>query len=80
VREKNTAAYQQLLEEARLDREQTWMVGNSPKSDIHPALEAGLRAVFVPHERTWSLEIVDLPEPSDRFHMVERFSDLSGIF
>ena len=56
------------------------MVGNSPKSDIHPALEAGLRAVFVPHERTWSLEIVDLPEPSDRFHMVERFTDLSRMF
>ena len=34
----------------------TWMIGNSPKSDINPALEAGLNAVFVPHATpgSWS--------------------------
>ena len=40
----------------RLVREQTWMIGNSPSSDINPALEAGLHAVFVPHRNTWMLE------------------------
>jgi len=33
-----------------------WMVGNSPRSDINPALEAGLNAVFIPHPATWELE------------------------
>ena len=80
VREKDAAAYREIVERSQMTPERTWMVGNSPKSDIHPALEAGLRAVFVPHLRTWSLEIVDLPEPSDRFHMVERFADLSRMF
>ena len=75
VREKDAAAYRGIVERAQMTPERTWMVGNSTKSDIHPALEAGLRAVFIPHDRTWSLEIVDLPEPSDRFHMVERFAD-----
>jgi putative hydrolase of the HAD superfamily len=80
VREKDAAAYRGIVERFDMTPERTWMVGNSPKSDIHPALEAGLRAIFVPHERTWSLEIVDLPEPSERFRMVERFADLSTIF
>ena len=38
----------------------TWMVGNSPKSDINPALAAGLNAVFVPHDNTWILEHEEL--------------------
>jgi putative hydrolase of the HAD superfamily len=80
VREKDAAAYRDIVDRFEMTPERTWMVGNSPKSDIHPALEAGLRAIFVPHERTWSLEIVDLPEPSERFRMVERFADLSTMF
>ena len=36
-----------------LRKNDTWMIGNSPKSDINPALEAGLNAVLVPHENTW---------------------------
>jgi len=80
VREKDAAAYRGIVERFEMIPERTWMVGNSPKSDIQPALEAGLRAVFVPHQRTWSLEIVDLPELSDRFRMVERFADLSRLF
>jgi putative hydrolase of the HAD superfamily len=32
------------------------MVGNSPRSDINPALAAGLNAVFIPHPATWELE------------------------
>jgi putative hydrolase of the HAD superfamily len=34
----------------------TWMIGNSPKSDINPSLAAGLNAVFLPHDCTWVLE------------------------
>jgi putative hydrolase of the HAD superfamily len=80
VREKDTATYKQLIEEVRLDREQTWMVGNSPKSDIWPALGAGLGAVLVPHPHTWRLEHAEMPEPSARFHRVERFTELKTLF
>ena len=34
----------------------TWMIGNSIKSDINPALAAGLHAVFLFHKDTWVLE------------------------
>ena len=48
-----------------MDPERTWMIGNSPKSDINPALEAGLRAVFVPHAHTWVLEKQEI-RPGER--------------
>ena len=40
------------------------MVGNSLRSDILPALEAGAFAVHVPHELTWAYErAVEAPDP-----------------
>ena len=45
---------------------ETWMIGNSPKSDINPALEAGLGAVLVPHARTWVLEHRGTARPGRR--------------
>ena len=56
VKEKDTGSYQRLVRERGLVPERTWMIGNSPKSDINPALAAGLNAVFIPHPHTWSLE------------------------
>lgn len=63
-----------------MDPAATWMVGNSPKSDINPALAAGLAAVLVPNENTWSLEREALPPPSERFRVVDRFTDLCRLF
>ncbi len=56
VAEKNVEAYRSVVEKYALIPERTWMIGNSPKSDINPALSAGLNAVFVPHDNTWILE------------------------
>jgi len=79
--EKDTSAYQDLAGRHQLVPEITWMVGNSPKSDINPALDAGLNAVFVPHERTWTLEQTDLRTPGPGLlHIVEKFPDLSKFF
>ena len=59
----------------------TWMIGNSPKSDVNPALEAGLNAVFVPHPHTWGLEKEELrPRQGGRLLTVERFVDLRRHF
>ena len=81
VKEKDSAAYRNLVEERGHPGEDTWMIGNSPKSDINPALEAGLGAVLVPHARTWVLELQELRAPEgSRFLRVERFSDLTGLF
>lgn len=81
VKEKDAASYRALVVERALEPARTWMIGNSPKSDINPALEAGLNAVFVPHDRTWTLELQDIrPQGPGEFKVVEKFSDLLGLF
>jgi putative hydrolase of the HAD superfamily len=80
VREKNEAAYRELALDRDCVIERTWMIGNSPKSDINPALAAGLSAVFVPHPRTWVLEREEVPESHPRLLKVERIAELVHHF
>ena len=80
VKEKDAPAYQRLVEERGFDPRETWMIGNSPKSDINPALEAGLNAVLVPHPHTWVLEHQDLREGGDRLKIVATFGQLRHYF
>ncbi len=80
VREKDAESYAGLAAERALPRELTWMIGNSPKSDINPALAAGLNAVFVPHERTWHLEKTELSNGPGKLLTVSSFSELLTIF
>jgi len=82
VAEKDTPAYKTIIQKHNLHPPTTWMVGNSPKSDINPALLAGLHAVFVPHDRTWILEHEELCQPpqSCRLLVLDRFAQLCENF
>jgi len=81
--DKIPAAYLAIAEKYALDPALTWMVGNSPKSDINPALVAGLHAVFVPHDNTWVLEHEELAQatlPGQQLLKLDRFSQLVNHF
>jgi len=82
VAEKNPMTYRSIVSKYRLVPSLTWMVGNSPKSDINPALSAGINAVFVPHDQTWILEheTLDATPENLRLLQVERFADLQKFF
>jgi putative hydrolase of the HAD superfamily len=80
VKEKDLDSYSALISERVMQREVSWMVGNSPKSDINPALAAGINAIYVPHERTWHLERTDLAEGPGRLLILDRFADLTKHF
>jgi putative hydrolase of the HAD superfamily len=82
VAEKDAATYRTVVEKFGLVPDLTWMIGNSPKSDINPALEAGLHAVFVPHDNTWMLERDELRQNSGdgRLLEVENFARLRDLF
>jgi putative hydrolase of the HAD superfamily len=82
VKEKNVNSYRRLVEERGCDPGRTWMIGNSPKSDINPALAAGLNAVYVPHSRTWTLEREELRRDVGQGMLVEviSFSELKRWF
>ncbi len=64
-REKDVDAYRRLVRDAGLDPTLTFMIGNSPRSDINPAFAAGLRAVFIPHPHTWELEHEEINDAGD---------------
>ena len=82
VAEKDPAAYARVVEKHALDPAATWMVGNSPKSDINPAMAAGLHAVFVPHGDTWILEHEEInpAPPQQKLLIVGRFAELREHF
>lgn len=81
VMEKDVATYEDVIRRHGVDRARGWMVGNSPKSDILPALAVGLRTVFVPHAATWQLELLELPAVEEgRMLVLERFADLIQHF
>ena len=79
LREKDTPAYTRVAGEFQLVLARSWMIGNSPKSDINPALAAGLQAVYVPHPRTWHLEREPVPA-RDGLLQLESFGALRDYF
>jgi putative hydrolase of the HAD superfamily len=82
VPEKEPAAYLQVLASHELTPHTTWMIGNSPKSDINPALAAGLHAVFLFHRDTWVLEHAEIAPAPPGQHLIEldAFAKLCTIF
>ncbi len=78
VREKDTGAYHDLVLRHSLHCHSTFMVGNSPRSDVLPALEAGLWAIFVPHAHTWKLEHEDL-DPHPRLLTAQSLGELPAL-
>jgi putative hydrolase of the HAD superfamily len=81
VQEKDVATYYQVVSELRVDPKYTWMVGNSPRSDINPALAAGLNAVYIPHPHTWHLEHEEVQDAGDgRVLTLSTFADLRSYF
>ena len=80
VKEKDVNGYRSLLSKSTHSPERTWMIGNSPKSDINPALKAGLGAVLIPHKNTWSLEHEPLPQKTERLKIVRSFEELRILF
>ncbi|HEX4203904.1 MAG TPA: HAD family hydrolase [Ktedonobacteraceae bacterium] len=81
VPEKDVETYQRVVNELALEPTQTWMIGNAPRSDINPALAAGLNAVFVPHPHTWSVEHQDIDRAgTGKLLEIKRFAELREYF
>jgi len=80
VAEKNPDIYAGIVADQGLSPDSTWMIGNSPRSDILPARAVGLHAVYIPNSDTWILERAEL-DPSDGGVLVlGSFADLVRHF
>ncbi|MGX5732679.1 HAD family hydrolase [Bosea thiooxidans] len=76
VSDKKAATYDRIFARHGDGAGRAMMVGNSLKSDILPALEAGAWAVHVPHALTWVLEHAEEPAGHGRFI---KLTDLGGL-
>lgn len=79
-REKDVEAYRRLVQDAELDPAATYMIGNSPRSDINPAVRAGLRAVYIPHPHTWELEQEEIELVEGMITELTAFRRLMEVF
>jgi putative hydrolase of the HAD superfamily len=79
VFEKSVETYRRLMAKHRLVPKRTWMIGNSPRSDINPARAAGLGTVFIPYHTTWQHELEEIT-PDGGTLMLENFGQLAEHF
>jgi putative hydrolase of the HAD superfamily len=80
VADKTPDTYLGLARELALDPARTWMIGNSPKSDIIAARRAGWNAVFIPNEHTWVHEDESLDPDDAAILRLTHFADLTRHF
>jgi len=81
VQEKDIAAYRHVVSEVGVDPQHTWMIGNSPRSDINPALAAGLNAIYIPHPHTWHFEHEEVQNAGEgRLLTLSIFTELRTYF
>lgn len=80
VPEKTPEVYQEVAGRQGWKPEEVWMVGNSLKSDVNPALAAGMNAVFIPSAVSWSFENAEIQPGKGRYLQLEKFSELREHF
>ncbi|MFH1454620.1 MAG: HAD family hydrolase [Armatimonadota bacterium] len=80
VPEKDIKTYKDIIEEFKLNTENTWMIGNSPRSDINPAKAAGLGTVFIPYHMTWEHETERIQRGARETIILKDFSELKIYF
>lgn len=69
---KDSTALSDILKTIHAEPNRTWMVGNSLKTDIKPALEMNINAIYIPAETEWKYDFVDLKiKPNQAFFRLE---------
>ena len=79
VSDKSAATYARIFGRHSGSPQNSVMVGNSLKSDVVPAIEAGSWGVYVPHELTWVLEHVEPPVAAPRFRQIVDLGELPAL-
>jgi putative hydrolase of the HAD superfamily len=78
VSEKTPDTYRRVFDRHGAGPEQAVMAGNSVKSDVLPALEAGAWAALIPYPLVWAHEAADAPADHPRYRELAALGDLAG--
>jgi putative hydrolase of the HAD superfamily len=76
VSEKDRGTYDRVFTRHGTGPAEAVMAGNSMKSDVLPALEAGAFAVHIPYAVTWAHELADAPEGHARYGALRTIAEL----
>jgi len=76
VDEKDVVTYVAAARVVGVDAARCWMVGNSPRSDVNPAREAGMRTVHIPHQAPWHRELAPLATVGPPTLVVRTFAEV----
>ncbi|WP_371157668.1 HAD family hydrolase [Jannaschia sp. 2305UL9-9] len=79
VSDKKAATYTRAFADHGDGAQAGLMVGNSMKSDVIPAIEAGAWGVFCPSEQEWALERADPPVAAPRYHEIASLHELPDL-
>jgi putative hydrolase of the HAD superfamily len=79
VSDKTVSTYQRVFARYGEGAERAMMVGNSLKSDVIPAIEAGSFGVHVPHDLIWDLEHAEAPVEAERFRRIAHLGELEDL-
>jgi putative hydrolase of the HAD superfamily len=78
VSEKTAETFRRLFARYDVAPHRAIMAGDSMRSDILPALEAGAWAAFIPHSLVWYHERADGPGEHQRFRQLASLAELPG--
>ena len=81
--DKTPQTYRDIVATYDLDATRTWMIGNSLRSDIQPALAAGINAAYIPNPHTWHMEHLEFEHEASwpgTYVQMQAFPDLLGEF
>ncbi|MFD0713482.1 HAD family hydrolase [Paenibacillus sp. GCM10027626] len=74
---KNIEAMEQIVASKRMNRDQTWMIGNSIRTDIVPAFHAGINAIHLESESEWVYNIVDVDiAPKGAYYQLRELAEV----
>ncbi len=76
---KDAATYERIFTRHADGPARAMMVGNSLRSDVVPAIEAGSWGVYVPHDLTWALEQVEAPSDAPRYRELPDLGALPAL-
>ena len=79
VSDKSSAAYIDIFSRHQTPPDTTLMAGNSMKSDVLPAIDAGAWGVYIPPGVTWDIEAAEPPADKSRYAEATGFADLPEI-
>ena len=77
VSDKTADTYRRVFQRHGAAPEHALMAGNSVRSDVLPALDAGAHAAWIPYPLLWELEAADAPASHPRFRQLDSIAELA---